>query len=99
MRGTTRCGFVGWLIVSGTIIALGLVAYGAFLAPATSRLSIVGAALVLIAYGALGWAVVPRFQARCPAAVEIAQWAGLAGRRGGVSRVRTACRATTPVGG
>ena len=71
------CDFVAWLIFIGDLLALSLVAYGVFLAPATNPRSIAGAGIVLLGYAAIGWLVVPRLRARNSADVEAAQWAGL----------------------
>ncbi|HTQ56331.1 MAG TPA: hypothetical protein VMI94_17805 [Bryobacteraceae bacterium] len=70
--------FVSWWIVIGSLAGLALVGYGVYRTPATSRLSIAAAVIVLLVYVALGRAGVPRLCGRYPAAVKAALWAGLA---------------------
>ena len=59
-------------------IGLNLVAYGAYLIPAASRLSVSGASVVLVGYAVVGFAVKPSINHREPAVLRIATWGGLA---------------------
>jgi len=69
--------FIRWLVVASAAIALCLVGYGVFLTPATRARSIAAAVAILLAYAAIGWFVIPMLSSRYPAALQVAEWAGL----------------------
>ncbi|MBA3947868.1 MAG: hypothetical protein H0X37_25355 [Herpetosiphonaceae bacterium] len=65
----------GFLV--GVVMALTLVVLGALLIPATSRLSILAAASVLILYGVIGWLYPPRLARLDPRILRLATFFGL----------------------